>query len=470
MRDFRLSATFGRLALGLVGLATVACAGTGQRVSARDQFVMLLDSIGRDTMVAEGPGVVISTDYDAGRYNRVVTRLHSDADAYVAVVNVSPGGVASIVYPESPDAQAFLRGGRTYLLPSYFTGYQWESVPPAGALGTRFIWYGRSVDARLSARGPGYLFAIASRAPLDLDRLAEEGYFDGVEVGTSLTDMEPDAVIPHIAVLAIASMPGRNVSIDYARYSGYDAVTFASNAFQSAHNTAYCNGSGAAPFLFTSLNSWDSHYALSPCNPLDMWRMRRHALGLPIVPPGPIVRPPVPDSGGKPRPRPGLPSTGWDTPAEPDSADTPQRRPWTPHTGWDRSPSPSRAGNGAPVVRAAASAPEIVLERRRPTAAGRPVRERNADVTGQSASERRARQAASVPRPGEWRRQPATRDDAASRARAANPPAPVQREATPPAPAQREATPSPRAEPSQPREPAPTSRGEGAPRPSVIVP
>lgn len=289
-----------------------ACAYT-PRPSIRDQIATALDSAGRDTTALHEPVVTIATDHDYGRYRRIVTRLRATDDAYFVVVNVSPAGYAQVVYPEDPRDVARLRAGRTYILPSQFVGHEWESLAPPGALGKRFVWYGQSAYARSGATGPGYVFVVASRLPLDLEALATAGYFDGVEVGSSLTDMEPDAVIPEIALLAVGFTARGGLAVDVARYSGYDAVTYAAAPFQSAYNTGYCDA-GYGIFGPSSITAWDLAYSRSGCSPYEL-RRYREMRELPRV-----IWPPVtPDSLLPPWERPMRPRARPDTTSVPTS-------------------------------------------------------------------------------------------------------------------------------------------------------
>lgn len=199
----------------------------------------MLDSLA----LTDAPRVTISTQKDFVSVNRIVTRLRVDESAYVTVVNVSPAGYARVIFPEQPDEPAFLQGGRTYAIPGHLTGYQWASaVPPVGALGSRFVWYGRSRFGQVSAQGPGYIFVIASRTPLDLQALKDQWYFDGVELGGSLTDMEPGAVIPAVAGVALHDGEKNTgaLGVSYARYSGYEAASYTTSKLGPGPKPGQC--------------------------------------------------------------------------------------------------------------------------------------------------------------------------------------------------------------------------------------
>jgi hypothetical protein len=242
--------------LGLFGLAVAlsACATTTPS-SPRERFLAALDSLGYDTTVTDGPRVAISSETERVQGRRIIPRLHVADDAYVAVVNVWPSGVASVIYPESPAHDGFLAGGRTYVMPSMFSGFA-TMFPPAGAYGQRFVRFSRSSDVHVGARGPGYLVVVASRTPLDLAALDTAGLFDEIELGYDVREMEPSVIAPWIAVLASGGNPA--VSIDHARYGGYDGMSVPGSMLASSHTSSrYC---GFGYFGALASHSWDFDY------------------------------------------------------------------------------------------------------------------------------------------------------------------------------------------------------------------
>lgn len=209
-------------------------------VYTREQAAALLDSIQRIANAGDGPRVSLSTMHEVGYGNRISARIRPEDDAYVAVVNVAPGGYAEIVFPEDPRDSGFLRGGRSYLIPSFFAGWPAGAVPPVGAHGSSFVWYGSSHFARVSTRGPGYLFVLASWTPINFDTLEIEGYFDQRDLDTDIDEQEPQHVIAEFAKLALGAGFNDVATADIARYSGYD---FAAGARSLAYmSSSRCSG------------------------------------------------------------------------------------------------------------------------------------------------------------------------------------------------------------------------------------
>lgn len=260
-----------------------ACATTNQP-SARDRFLAALDSLGYTAVPVEGPRVAISSETEQVHGRRIIPRLHVADDAYVAVVNVWPSGTASVIYPASPDDDGFLRGGRTYDMPSMFSGFA-TMFPPSGAHGMRYVRYARSTDVQVGARGPGYLVLVASRTPLDLHALDTAGLFDDVELEGDVREMEPQVVTPWIAVLASGGNTG--ITIDHARYGGYDGMTVPGSMLAYRTSSRYC-GFG----YFGALASRTLDFDYNPaCNAeaLRYEQLRGRVYGTPIAP----LRPPV---------------------------------------------------------------------------------------------------------------------------------------------------------------------------------
>ena len=73
---------------------------------------------------------------------------------YVAVLHIDTNGDVEFLYPSSPNDDGYLRGGRTYAVPSRASGY----------LSTQ------------GGYGIGYVFAVSSTEPLDLGRFRDSWY------------------------------------------------------------------------------------------------------------------------------------------------------------------------------------------------------------------------------------------------------------------------------------------------------
>lgn len=282
------------LRFGLLGVlaATSACATVSPTVSARERFLATLDSLGYDIARTGSPRVRVSSETEQLHSRRIIPRLHVAEDAYVVLVNVWPSGDASVIYPESPADTGFLAGGRTYVMSSVFSGFA-TMFPPAGAQGLRYVRYGRSSDARVGARGPGYLVLIASRSPLDLTALDTAGLFDGVQLMSSMRQMEPSAIAPWIAVLASGGNPA--VTIDHARYGGYDVMSFASASSSSLLASRSGGRCGFGHHGTPALDAWDASFGAAGCGAgvFELPLTRRPPMLRPLTPPRDTIKGPA---------------------------------------------------------------------------------------------------------------------------------------------------------------------------------
>lgn len=94
--------------------------------------------------------VWVDDDREVLRLNeRVRARVQVEDDAYVAVFHITTDGDVEVLYPSSPHDDGYLRGGRTY---------------DVGERGSRYV---RVRDGY----GIGYVFAVASPRPLDLNQV-----------------------------------------------------------------------------------------------------------------------------------------------------------------------------------------------------------------------------------------------------------------------------------------------------------
>ena len=285
-----------------------ACAGAPKQTPVQQGVV----STDRETSKALGAPVVhVSTEQEYSSFRSVRTRLRVEDDAYVLVVNVTPDGMAQIIFPESPRDDGLLEGGKAYSLPHFFGGYPSLQLQTATS-NTQFVMVRRSAEASALTEGPGYVFVLASKKPFNMRRLEEEGYFDWVEVGRTLWELESNAVIPGVAEAALADGRTFVASADVARYAGYHRYTPARTTY--AMRNSLCYDAAWSPAWMPS-DPWG--LSNNGCA-LDALRHRRTLLDL-VDPPRPIP-PAKPDS-----------TAGDSTATDSTSMPSPQRRPTVRH-------------------------------------------------------------------------------------------------------------------------------------------
>src|SRR3712207_1865705 len=146
-------------ALVASGCATMA----GRRVGDERAGAALLGDPGAARAEAErGPRVRIWTTDEGSGLSRLRPVIRLDDDAYVIVVNVGLDGYANVLFPESPDDDGFMRGGRTYRLEHFFPGFANHFYRTQyGRLHNATAAYDDIYD-----RHAGYVFVIASWRPM----------------------------------------------------------------------------------------------------------------------------------------------------------------------------------------------------------------------------------------------------------------------------------------------------------------
>jgi len=294
-----------RTAALLLPLAAAASAcATTQSASAA------AGSAGREAVAQRGPRVRIWTTDEFGTGSRVRATFRLDDDAYVAVVNVGLDGYASVIFPESPDDDGFMRGGRTYRLPSFFTGF---------ANHFHASRYGRLYNAASAYDGfydryAGYVFIIASWRPMNFRAVEELGLWDDYRLAAHERQLEPYQVMHQFAQRLV---PGRSrdYSAHFARYAAFSVPFGRASSFASC--LLYGSTLGYLPWwTFHAVGSWTPHYAIGYYGGgrcpygygvrLARYRTRRVVGPPPVQPTPPPVQPAPPpgpdDSAATPKP------------------------------------------------------------------------------------------------------------------------------------------------------------------------
>jgi uncharacterized protein DUF4384 len=272
----------------------------------------------RGAVAERGPGAQIWTTDEFGSGNRIRASFRLDDDAYVIVVNVGLDGYANVVFPESPDDDGFMRGGRTYRLPPFFPGF---------ANNFRASRYARLHNATsayddIYDRYAGYVFIIASWRPMHFQLTEALGLWDDYRLAAHDEKLEPYVVIHRFADQLVPG-PSRDYTARFARYAAFEGGFGRAGSFASC--TYYSPALGYFPWwaLQTGGSAWIPLYGFGYNLPGSGCRGRFgiSVAGFPQVG-GPIVKPPVrptpaPGSGDtttKPRhPRPRHPVVGSDS-------------------------------------------------------------------------------------------------------------------------------------------------------------
>lgn len=112
------------------------------------------------------------------QHSRVKTYVRTAADAYIAIMRVDTDGRLVLLFPYTPEDDAFARGGRTYQVQGRDDGYTFVADDPPGI---------------------GYLLAVASPDPLRLEIFGEGGEWHLAALGAEHLEGDPYTQLTELA-------------------------------------------------------------------------------------------------------------------------------------------------------------------------------------------------------------------------------------------------------------------------------
>jgi hypothetical protein len=284
----------------VAALSACATGGLGRPV---------LDTAEDDAVVDRGPRVQIWTRSEPHTTDQIRASFRLEDDAYVIVVNVGRDGFANVIFPESPEDDGFMRGGRTYRLPSFFPGFARHTGSEYRRLYTSTSAYDEVYD-----RYAGYVFVIASWRPMHFQLSEALGLWDSYRLAVHEERLDPYVVMHRFADQLV---PGRtrDYTARFARYSAFPPTFAGQSSFAScaAYQSAF---GGVPPWAYGGLisNGWVPVYGFgySALGPAGCG----HSYGLRIL-------------GFRPGSRPVMPQPAQPIPPR-DSSDTTGARPSIP--------------------------------------------------------------------------------------------------------------------------------------------
>jgi hypothetical protein len=262
MRTTRLFAGWSAIVLisGLgAGCATGTGAGYGSDglTSTTPEERRALRDSARAQMVADevGPRVTVRADFDyAAGARRVQATFHMYDDAYVIVGQLDAAGRLSIVFPNKPGDDGFVRGEEIYHVPSFFAGfgdeYRWRY--------SNYYYQTHSLASRQDSydAGLGYVFVVASWRPMRLDRITNGNRWETYEVSDINYTSDPREAIEELAAV-IAGDNREAYTIEYARYTTTNYGTYAFSDFDR------WNGA-CSDYQMLWGSRWSTNYFFSP--------------------------------------------------------------------------------------------------------------------------------------------------------------------------------------------------------------
>ena len=263
-----------------------------------------------------GPKASIHATYDGGMLNRTADAVFRvDQSAYVMVAHLGGDGRIEVIYPDDARESGYVPAGKWYRTPSFSAYY--DAFPQMYSFATtRYRGVGAQLDS-YDGLGHGFVFLIASRAPLRFDRISEFGLWNDYEAENY--SFSPD---PRSAIRAFADMVAgrRDYTLKFASSMGSTAMTSAiDQSFDCAYLQTFNLGAMGTPWLFQysylglfsplrSLQGCGNRYALSGYAP--RYAFAPQTSGFPTNPNGtpPFFRP-----GFRPRDKDG-PALGFNRP------------------------------------------------------------------------------------------------------------------------------------------------------------
>ncbi len=190
---------------------------------------------------AQGPRVSVRAEFsNSSGSRRVEATIRADDDAYILVGHIDADGRLRIVFPSSPKDDGFVQGGHSYLVPPFFAGFTDE------------YRFRRSLDYyslanRRSRRdsydaGTGYVFVIATWAPMHLERVTDGDRWAAYDISMDEYLSDPRAAVDELAAV-VAGDDRTAYTVEYAHYTATNYGMFNSAAFSRC---AYVN-SGIGP-------------------------------------------------------------------------------------------------------------------------------------------------------------------------------------------------------------------------------
>ncbi|HEY0995398.1 MAG TPA: DUF4384 domain-containing protein, partial [Gemmatimonadaceae bacterium] len=311
-------------------LSACAPATTATRVTGAEAIRATLDSAG---LLAQEPGpeIRVRTEQEFGNSDYIEAVLRLDDDAYVMVVNVGPDGYARVIFPESPSDDGLLRAGRSYKLPTFFPGFA-TNVSAVSSGYNAFVPFRRSEFASVLAQGPGYVFAIASSRPMNLQMVEDFGMWDDYRIPSDGMLLDPRFLVRYYQEAALGEGRISGVTAAVARYAGWvPAMTRLASAscawgygprFSSLASMRLGYGFGAYPIWATTASMGYGAGGYCPGGTMYRPYMAFNPLMYPHqVAQGPTTQAPTDSGSTQPNPRPKTRPVGH--PLDPDNPPLP---------------------------------------------------------------------------------------------------------------------------------------------------
>ncbi|HWO88982.1 MAG TPA: DUF4384 domain-containing protein [Gemmatimonadales bacterium] len=180
-----------------------------------------------------GPGIRLWTNGEVfRRHDRVRVYFRTEQDAFVLILRVDTDGRLEVLFPRRPDEDNFVYGGRTHTASSY----------------------GRDAFYVDDYPGLGYVFAVASTEPLDLEQLADRDRWDVRLVAEGRIHGDPYGELHDLAA--------RLLPADYSDYDTHLLPYYVERRYDYPRFVCYDCHAFVSWTLWDPYRYWCSRYTL----------------------------------------------------------------------------------------------------------------------------------------------------------------------------------------------------------------
>ena len=198
---------------------------------------------------AEGPKAMINATYYGGMLNRQAEAVFKvEENSYVMVGHLGGDGRLTVLYPEDARETGRVQAGKWFRT-SHVAAY-YDAAPQLYSFATAtYRSFGAQLDS-YDGRGYGFIFIIASKRPLQFDRVSEFGLWNDMSVSNYRVSADPRIYVNSIAALLAGN---HAYTLKFARSTSTFAVTsYSDQLFDCAYLSAFGFSSWLTPYAFSS--------------------------------------------------------------------------------------------------------------------------------------------------------------------------------------------------------------------------
>src|SRR5438128_2379186 len=142
----------------------------------------------------------------------ITPRIELSENAYVFAVEMDMDGQIQVLHPDFPGLSVRIAANRSLRLPNFFAGFNSSRYGGSAYDASYSGYYNGSDDSR------GTVIALASRAPLNLEKIESNGDWDISGIRRLIENRSPLSAAAALA--QYLGQPGEPIGRDYLRFDG----------------------------------------------------------------------------------------------------------------------------------------------------------------------------------------------------------------------------------------------------------